>query len=228
MRTLFSSIVLSLLFSAGLTFAAELVTVHPAYITTPNGTDSGSMVMAGNQFLFVDNTTPANSFAIPRSQITSTNVTNGVVTLSLQRPFVSPLTTASTVVVQPTDSSAPLVAAWVGHPPTTTTAPVSAQNVVTTSAQSGYDYPARFEGHDGMLHIGSDTVAFNANNPKHSIAWNYDMVKKVEMVAARNEVKVALRGGDTELFHITGGQAVTEQALNLAQQRIAAAPHYHW
>jgi hypothetical protein len=227
MRSLFSSIVLSLMVSAGLTFAAELVIVHPAYITTPNGTDSGSMVMAGNQIVFVDNTTPANSFTIPRSEITSTNLTNGVVTLSLKRPFVSPLTPASTVVLQPTDGSAPLVAAWVGLPQTTT-APVTAQNVVTTPAQPAYDYSARYEGHDGMLHIGTDTVAFNANNPKHSMAWNYDLVKRVEMVPGRDEVKVVLRGGDTELFHIMGGQAVTEQALNLAAQRIAVAPHYHW
>lgn len=38
-----------------------------------------------------------------------------------------------------------------------------------------------------MLRIGTDTVAFNANNPEHSITWNYDVVKKVETVPGRNE-----------------------------------------
>lgn len=226
MRSLFSSIVLSLILSAGLTFAAELVTVHPTYITTPNGTESGSLVMSGNQILFVDNTTPANSFAIPRSQILSTSVTNGVVTLSLASPFVSPLTSASTVVFQPMDGSGTAVAAWASATPGSGV-PVTAQNLITTQAAATYDYPAKYDGHEGTLEIRKDAVGFQADNPKDSIAWNYDVVRKIETVPDRNEVRLKLHGGDTETFHIVGGQTVNDAAVQMAMQRVAAAPHYH-
>ena len=226
MKSVLFSLFLPLIACTGLAFAAELVTVHPTVIITPQGTDSGSLVMAGNQMVFVDNTNPSNSFCIPRSQISSSTLSNGAVTLSLSQPFTSPLSSGDTVVVQPTDGSAGSVASWAGLSANSTTPALNgeANRSVTSPASETYDYPVTYHGHEGMLRIGDTTVAFDAQNPKHSMAWNYDVLKKIQSKPNKDEVRLVLHGGDTLMFKLAPGQAFSQEALNLVSQRIAAAP----
>jgi hypothetical protein len=229
MKALFLSMILLLLPSTGLLLAAESLTVHPTQITTPYGVDSGCLVTAGDQMVFVDNTNPANSFAIPRNQVTNTNLTNGVLTVTLAQPFVSPVASNSTVIIQPMDGSSQSLAQWIGVS-WSSTAPITtgqANPIAVSPSPATYDYSAKFDRHEGMLQIGATEVSFFADNPKRSIAWNYDVIKKIKNEPGRDRVVLVLRGGDREIFDLMGSQTVTDDALNAANQRIAAAPHYH-
>ena len=228
MKSLFFPILSSLLLCPGLTLAAELVTVHPAQITTVYATESGSLVTAGNHIVFVDNTNPADSFAIPRTQILGTNLANGVLTLNLAQPFVSPVTSGSTVVIQPLDGSGPALVAWIGVPtPAAVPLPIGEANrVVVTPPPAIYNYPVMYHGQTGDLRIGTMEVSFLANNPKHSMAWNYDAIGRIESMPNRNEVQLVLHGGDRETFHLSGSLTVSAEAMNTVSQRIAAAPRY--
>ena len=76
------------LFTAG---AADRVIVHPAQLAGPYGSDTGKLVIVGNQMVFVDDVNPANSFVIPRTDIRGYNVSNGMVTFNMQQPYTLPM-----------------------------------------------------------------------------------------------------------------------------------------
>jgi hypothetical protein len=99
---------------------------------------------------------------------------------------------------------------------------------VTRSATTDYEFNVVHHGHHGQLLIGSEEVTFQADNhPKHSMAWNYDILKKVRTDRNRDELTLVLPGGETQRFRIMDGQSVDEGVLNDTASRISAAPHYN-
>jgi hypothetical protein len=102
---------------------------------------------------------------------------------------------------------------------------IGAANRVATTPAAQYVYHVRYHGRDGMLSINDTTVSFDVPNaPKHSVAWNYNFIKKFETVTDRNEIKMVVRGGDVHMFKLTSGTLPTADACNLVMQRVAAAP----
>src|SRR6266568_844825 len=104
------------LFTAG---AADRVIVHPAQLAGPYGSDTGKLVIVGNQMVFVDDVNPANSFVIPRTDIRGYNVSNGMVTFNMQQPYTLPMGSGSALVLRFMEPNSPNeIATWVGVPPT--------------------------------------------------------------------------------------------------------------
>jgi hypothetical protein len=98
-------------------------------------------------------------------------------------------------------------------------------NRAATTAAAQYTYHVRYHGHDGMLSINDTTVGFVVpNEPKHSVAWNYNFIKKFETVPDRNEIRMKVRGGNVHLFKLTSGEMPAADVCNLVMQRAAAAP----
>src|ERR1700724_1414359 len=66
-----------------------------------------------------------------------------------------------------------------------TAAVTNANDVALTapasSASGVFEYNVRYKGVDGRLVFGDSEVSFeSANHPKHSMAWNYNMMKKLK------------------------------------------------
>jgi hypothetical protein len=100
----------------------------------------------------------------------------------------------------------------------------SAANV---SVSSDYEFNVIHHGHSGQLVIGAEEVTFQANHhSKNSMAWNYDILKKIKTDRNGDELTLVLPGGETQRFRITDGKSVSENMLSDAASRIAAAPHY--
>ena len=99
---------------------------------------------------------------------------------------------------------------------------------VTPSASGDYEFNVVHHGYHGQLMIGPEEVTFQADNhPHHSMAWNYDILKKVKTDRNRDELTLVLPGGETQRFRITDGKPVDENVLGDTAGRIAAAPHYN-
>ena len=112
--------------------------------------------------------------------------------------------------------------------PTHTNAAVN-DSTVTQTSSTDYEFNVVHHGHHGQLMIGAEEVTFQADNhPKHSMAWNYDILKKIKTDRNRNELTLVLPGGETERFRITDGKSVDERVLNDAASHIATAPHYNF
>jgi hypothetical protein len=104
---------------------------------------------------------------------------------------------------------------------------VGSANPAATTPQTPaiYEYPVRYQGRDGTLSVGEQEISFLATNaPKHSMAWNYNTVKKFETDPNKNEVRLVMHGGDVLVFKVTGNQLPTDEVRNAVAQRIAAAP----
>jgi hypothetical protein len=102
-------------------------------------------------------------------------------------------------------------------------------STVTQSSSADYEFDVVHHGHHGQLMIGAEEVTFQADNhPKHSMAWNYDILKKIKTDRNRDELTLVLPGGETQRFRITDGKSVDESVLGDAAGRIAAAPHYNY
>src|SRR5579871_4223267 len=107
-----------LLALSGLTaMAAGLVPVNRAQLAGRMGTDSGFLVMAGGQLVFVDENNPSMSFAIPRSDISALGLQNGVLTIGLNQPFANSYGSSNQAVIRLMDPNSPgLIASWAGLP----------------------------------------------------------------------------------------------------------------
>ncbi|PWU02200.1 MAG: hypothetical protein C5B51_21330 [Terriglobia bacterium] len=100
------------------------------------------------------------------------------------------------------------------------------RDAVTAQNSDDSQYNVRYEGHDGRLLIGTDELSFVANNPKHSMSWNYNVLKKFKVHSDRSRVTMVFHGGETHDFRITDGRAMSDEVVNNVERRIAAAPHY--
>jgi hypothetical protein len=107
-------------------------------------------------------------------------------------------------------------------------AAVANDAAATATASGAYEYNVRYKGVDGRLVFGDSEVSFeSANHPKHSMAWNYNMMKKLKTDPGSHEAILVFHNGETHEFKIMGDQFVTAEVSNAVASRIAAAPHYH-
>ncbi len=200
--------------------AVERVLVNPAQITTPYGTDMGQLITTGDRLVFVDQVNPANSFAIPRSEITNLNVNNGLMTIYLTQPFASPLSTGSTVVVRLVNPQSPgEITAWMQGPVN------SAYGEASRVAQPPVEYRlmVRHDDDDGNLIITPVDVRFDSiNHPNHSRAWAYSAIKHFKWDRDDRKVKLDAYDGHDFDFKVVGGQGLPGDAVAFVQDRIAA------
>jgi len=103
-----------------------------------------------------------------------------------------------------------------------------ANDVAATASASGvYEYNVTYKGVDGRLVFGDAEVSFQSASGKHSMAWNYNMMKKLKTDPGSHEAILVFHNGETHEFKIMGDQFVTAEVSNAVASRIAAAPHYH-
>jgi hypothetical protein len=99
---------------------------------------------------------------------------------------------------------------------------------VTAPASGVFEYNVRYKGEDGRLVFGDSEVSFEStSHPKHSMAWNYNMMKKLKTDPGSHEAILVFHNGETHQFKIMGDQFLTAEVSNAVASRIAAAPHYH-
>ncbi len=203
--------------------AAERVIVHPAQIAGPYGADSGKLVIVGDQMVFVDDVNPANSFAIPRSEIAGLNAANGVVTFNMRQPYALPMGSTSTLVLRFADPNSPGdVSTWVGIPPATATVGSANRVVVGAPGPADYEYNVRHDDEDGRLVVGPYDLHFESfKHRDHSRTWAYAEIK--EFKRDGNDIKIEPYHGDTFKFQIEGGRPMTEEVYNMIGDRIVAA-----
>jgi hypothetical protein len=208
-------------FLAGRAFAAEPVVVHPAQIAGPFGSDSGKLVVVGNQMVFVDDVNPANSFALSRSDIAGLDSVNGVVTFNMREPYALPIGSGSTLVLRLADpNGAGAVSSWAGMSP----AMVGSANRVAVGQPSaaGYEFNVRHNDEDGRLVVEASDLHFESfKHREHSRTWAYAEIK--EFKRDGNEIKIEPYRGDSFKFQIEGGRPMTEEIYNLIGDRIVAA-----
>src|SRR5579864_7760333 len=86
-----------------------------------------------------------------------------------------------------------------------------ANDVAAVAPASGvYEYNVRYKGVDGRLVFGDAEVSFESDNhPKHSMAWNYNMMKKLKTDPGSHEAILVFHNGETHEFKIMGDQFVT-------------------
>jgi len=106
----------------------------------------------------------------------------------------------------------------------TTTSTTTA--ATTPSAPSTFAYTVRHDGREGQLIIGDQEVSFQADNSKHSMAWNYDSIKKLKTRHNDREVDLILHGGETQRFKLQKGEAFSDSARNMVTNRAQEAPRY--
>ena len=97
-------------------WAAERIVVHRVHLDSPMGTDSGHLIATGYNLIFVDDTDPDMSFTIPKADITTLHLNNGVITMNLNRPFTNMYGSRSDVVLNLDPAAAQLIANWAGLP----------------------------------------------------------------------------------------------------------------
>ncbi len=99
-----------------------------------------------------------------------------------------------------------------------------ANRVAVTSVQDTYSYDARHDGRDGQLIFGAQEVSFDSpGHPKHSMSWNYNMIKKIDTHKGGQEVDLVFHGGETQVFKLKS-QAFTDDVANAVMARVAVAP----
>jgi hypothetical protein len=111
---------------------------------------------------------------------------------------------------------------------TTSPAAVNSTSTVNLSNPDGYVFNVREQGgHDGTLTFGENEITFEANHEKHSMAWNYNVIKKLKMNSSRNVMYLVLHGGESIRFKVIGGQMPSDVLVHVVATRIAKAPRYH-
>ena len=106
-----------------------------------------------------------------------------------------------------------------------TAAVTNANDVAVTtpaaSASGVFEYNVRYKGEDGRLLFGDSEVSFEStNHPNHSMAWNYNMMKKLKTDPGSHEAILVFHGGETHEFKIMGDQFLTAEVSNAVASRI--------
>ena len=218
---------LTILLAAALVsaWAAERVVVHRVQLAGPMGTDNGHLVMVDNQLVFVDDSNPDNSFAIPRSDINNLRLENGTLTIGMSRPFTGMYGSRSDVVMrvyQPNDAG--LIASWVGIP--VSTAGEASRGVPAATVTTQTFLNATYRGDRGKLVIADKTVSWqDLEHPDRSRTWAYSDIRALKRDKNENAIKIDPYDGSEHKFKIEGA-FMTDSVYNMIGQRIVEArPH---
>jgi hypothetical protein len=210
-------VVIALTAAAG--WAADRIVVYKVQLAGPMGTDRGHIITSGDNLIFVNDVDGTSSFTIPKSDIKSLKLENGVITMMLARPFSNIYDSRSDVVMQFGDSSSPqTIATWVGLPLTGMTVERSRVAVGPTAVQ----YNVRHEGDDGRLIVGSDSIEWqNLKNTSKSRTWRYSEIKRFKR-EGDNKLELVPHSGSDFTFKIEG-EAMTDEVYNAIADGIVAA-----
>lgn len=203
-------------------WAVDRITAYSAQLSGPMGTDSGRVIIAGDQFVFVDDVNPDLSFSIPKSDIRTLRLDNGVLTMTASPPFTYGEAARPDAYIRLTDPSSPsAIASWVGVPlegavrttpfPTTT---------VTTVPLNRMVFGVKHGGDRGRLILGPTSLEFESvNHPDKSRSWTYSQIKEIKRDKNEKKIEIYPFHGDKYEFKVTGGE-MAEGLYNILSNRM--------
>ncbi len=176
--------------------------VHRAQV----GNDEGKIVLTGGQLVFVDDTDPNGSFAIPRADILSLREENGLLGVQFANGWIRLSDPASTA----------FVASWTGLP-------LNTAERMTVPPADGMQFNIRHDDDFGRLVIGDRGLTFDAlSNARKSRRWLYAEIKEFKHDVGDREFKLKTYDGDEFKFHVTD-RDLSNDVYNLIADRIVSA-----
>ena len=199
-------------------WAADRMAVYNAQLSGPMGTDSGRVILAGDQLVFFEDVNPDLTFSIPKSEIRSLRWANGVLTLNAAQAFTygeGSRADASIRLTDPAMSNA--IATWVGVP--LEGAVVTSPNTITTTTVvqpvTQMVFPVKHEGDRGKLIMGPTSIEFQSyNHPNKSRSWTYSQIKEIKRDHGERKIEIYPSHGDKYEFK-TNGPEITEGIYNI-------------
>ena len=219
----FASLFGAAFLGATLAWAAQGIVVHRVQLAGTMGADNGHLVLAGDQLIFVDDTNPSGSFAIPKTDVRNLDLNNGILTITMSRPFTNMYGERSDVVLRVFDPSSPgLVADWLGMP-ITTMGEAARVNPGAPPVDATFD--ATHDGHHGQLIVSANGVSWqDLTDTNHSRSWNYSQIKELKRENGNTELEIKPYNGDNYKFRING-PFMNDTVYNLVANRIVTARH---
>ena len=91
--------------------------VHRAELNSPMGVENGALVLAEEKLVFISDTNPDRTYAIPRTDVRSLTMEGGILNIGIRRNVVNEYGRRADVVVRVVDSASPAtIADWIGLP----------------------------------------------------------------------------------------------------------------
>ncbi len=198
-------------------FAAQSeVQVQKAQLAVPFGTASGTVVLAKDVLVFLDDTNPDASFAIRRSAIESSSADGDMFQVQTSEPVQAGEGKRSQFSFRMSPGSNPQVLADWAHAEGRSTPPTS---TATANAGASTTYMVRHDhlvgGCEGRLIIGQDKITFESvSDVGHSRQWQLSDIQEIKHKNPY-ELKVVPFAGDTYDFDLEGKKMDTKdyQAL---------------
>ena len=220
MRALRNLLFLTVITTAGI-WAAERIVVHRVHLDSPMGTDTGHLIATGDNLIFVDDTDTDMSFTIPKADITTLHLNNGVITMNLSRPFTNMYGSRSDVVLNLDPASAQIIANWAGLPLTGYSVERSRTAVVPVAEQ----FNVKHDDDNGRLLVGSERIEWqNLAHTNKSHTWTYSDIKSFTRNRADRELKLKTYSGDEFKFKVLSPD-MNDDVYNMIADRIVASRH---
>lgn len=209
-------------------WAADQMLASRVQVDGPMGVDTGHLVLTNNQLVFVDDTNPDGTFAVPRTDISNLNLdeNSGMLTIALSRPVTNDLGQQSNVVLRVSGSQGPdQIASWVGLPVNTTG---EASRMMTTTTgpapiPSQMSFAARCHGDDGRLVVNRYGITWeDLSDRDDSRSWTYPQIRELKRENGNTAVEIKTYDGNSYRFHVQG-PFMTDTVYNAVANRIANA-----
>ncbi len=202
---------LAVLSTAGL-WAADRVTAYRAELSGPSGDVPGTLVMVGDQMVFVDADRPDMSFSIPRSDVRSVTIRdNGTVVCETAAPYEGPFGSASRVALRLTDPGyADRVVHWIGVPVSGAYPRTDTQDLGARQEPGTAEFDVRRDDDPGRLVVTPAGLEFvDLKDRSHSRRWTYSELKGIER-----------KNGDTIVVHPYSGDNVKFKTTRMMDDAI--------
>jgi len=220
MRALRNLLLLSVITAAGI-WAAERIVVHRVHLDSPMGTDTGHLIATGDNLIFVDDTDADMSFTVPKADITTLHLNNGVITMNLSHPFTNMYGSRSDVVLSLDPASAQVIANWAGLP----LKGMTVERSRTASVPLAEQFNVKHDDDNGRLIVGSDRIEWqNLAHTSKSHSWSYSDIKSFTRNRADHELKLKTYGGDEFKFKVLSPD-MSDDVYNMIADGIVAARH---
>ena len=209
-------------------WAADQMLASRVQVNGPMGTDTGHLVLTNNQLVFVDDSNPNGTFAVPRTDISnlSLNENSGMLTIALSQPVTNDLGQQSDVVLRVFGSQGPdQIASWVGLP---VNAIGEASRMMPTAPgpepiPSQMSFAAKCHGDNGRLVVNRYGITWeDLNDTDDSRSWTYPQIREVKREDGNTAVEIKTYDGNSYRFHVNG-PFLTDTAYNAMADRIANA-----
>jgi hypothetical protein len=219
----FRNAVILLVLPALVLVAAERLVVHRAQLAGPMGTDSGKLVLSGDQVMFVNDTNPDLSFSIPRADVRALRLEDGVLTFTMDRPFTDMYNSSPSAAIRFSDPNSPgVVASWMGLPLGRTALAGDADRFAGAAAADPV-FDIKHDDDTGRLFVRPDGLDFQAEpHAKKSRRWSYNQIKEFKHDRDDYNFKMKTYDGESFDFRLLGG-GMSPAVYNLIADRIIAA-----